>query len=121
MTAAIGRYGPYVAHDGKYASLSNTEEVFNVGLNRAVVLLAEAKQGRNKSSRVLKELGPHPDDGQTVKLMDGRYGPYVNHKRLNASLPKGTDPDSVSLEQALAWLAKRAKKGGKGRSKRRAS
>ena len=122
VTAAIGPYGPYVSHEGKYASLAGTEEVFSVGLNRAVVLLAEAKKGRGKSSQVLKELGPHPDDGETVKLMDGRYGPYVNHKRLNASLPKGTDRQRVSLEQALGWLAERAKKGGgKGRRKRRTS
>ncbi|WP_262690503.1 type I DNA topoisomerase [Kordiimonas aestuarii] len=109
ITAAIGRYGPYVAHDGTYGKLASTEEVFAVGLNRAVSLIADAAAKKGGSAKtVLKELGEHPDDGDAVRVLDGRYGPYVNHKRTNATLPKGTEPESVTLEQALEWLAAKA-------------
>jgi len=110
ITSAIGRYGPYVAHDGTYAKLQSSEEVFTVGLNRAVSLVADAKAKKGGGKTVLKELGEHPDDGDAVRVLDGRYGPYVNHKRTNATLPKGTEPESVTLEQALEWLAAKAKK-----------
>ncbi|WP_417451753.1 type I DNA topoisomerase [Kordiimonas sp.] len=109
ITAAIGRYGPYVAHDGTYGKLASTEEVFSVGLNRAVSLIADAAAKKGGSAKtVLKELGEHPEDGDPVRVLDGRYGPYVNHKRTNATLPKGTEPESVTLEQALEWLAAKA-------------
>ena len=108
ITASIGRYGPYVSHDGKYANLGSTEEVFTVGANRAVALLAEAK---NKSARrgpeALRELGEHPDGG-VIKVMNGRYGPYVTHNKVNATLPKGTTPETVTLEQAVDLLAQKA-------------
>ncbi|WP_286830880.1 MULTISPECIES: type I DNA topoisomerase [Kordiimonas] len=110
ITSAIGRYGPYVAHDGTYAKLQSSEEVFTVGLNRAVSLVADAKAKKGGGKTVLKELGEHPDDGDAVRVLDGRYGPYVNHKRTNATLPKGTEPESVTLEQALEWLAAKATK-----------
>ncbi|NVJ69862.1 MAG: type I DNA topoisomerase, partial [Alphaproteobacteria bacterium] len=111
ITSAIGRYGPYVAHDGTYAKLQSSEEVFTVGLNRAVSLVADAKAKKGGGKTVLKELGEHPEDGEAVRVLDGRYGPYVNHKRTNATLPKDTEPESVTLEQALEWLeAKAAKK-----------
>jgi DNA topoisomerase-1 len=110
ITSAIGRYGPYVAHDGTYAKLSGTEEVFTVGLNRAVSLIADQAAKKGGSKTVLKDLGEHPDDGEAVKVLDGRYGPYVNHKRTNATLPKGTEPESVTLEQALEWIAAKASK-----------
>ena len=110
ITSAIGRYGPYVAHDGTYSKLSSSEEVFTVGLNRAVSLIADqaAKKGGGKT--VLKDLGTHPDDGEAIRVLDGRYGPYVNHKRTNATLPKGTEPEAVTLEQALEWIAAKAAK-----------
>jgi len=110
ITSAIGRYGPYLAHDGTYAKLSSSEEVFTVGLNRAVALIADqaAKKGGGKT--VLKDLGTHPDDGEAIRVLDGRYGPYVNHKRTNATLPKGTEPEAVTLEQALEWIAAKAAK-----------
>ena len=110
ITSAIGRYGPYLAHDGSFAKLGSTEEVFNVGLNRAVALIADAKAKKGGGKTVLKELGTHPDDGEAIRVLDGRYGPYVNHKRTNATLPKGTEPESVTLEQALEWIAAKAAK-----------
>ena len=118
ITAAIGRYGPYVAHDGKFASLGNTEEVFTVGINRAVDLLASQKKGRT-TAEVLKELGAHPDDGAPIQVLSGRYGPYVKHQKTNATLPKGKAPDSVTLEEAIALVNAKAgaKKGGRGRKK----
>jgi len=110
ITSAIGRYGPYVAHDGTYAKLGSSEEVFTVGLNRAVSLIADQAAKKGGSKTVLKELGEHPDDGEAVRVLDGRYGPYVNHKRTNATLPKGTEPEDVTLEQALEWIAAKASK-----------
>ena len=120
ITAAIGRYGPYIAHDGSFASLASTEEVFSVGVNRAVVVLAEKKAGARRGAVTLKDLGPHPEDGKIVKVLDGRYGPYVTHNRVNATVPKGVNPETLTLEQGLALLAaKAARKGsGKGRAKK---
>lgn len=110
ITAAIGRYGPYVAHDGVYGKLASSDEVFSVGLNRAVAAIADAAAKKGGAKTVLKELGEHPDDGASVRVLDGRYGPYVNHNRINATLPKGTEPESVTMEQALEWLAAKASK-----------
>ena len=112
ITSAIGRYGPYVAHERTFAKLASTEEVFSVGLNRAVSLIADAaaKKGGGAAKTVLKELGEHPDDGEAIRVLDGRYGPYVNHKRTNATLPKGTEPEAVTLEQALELIAAKAAK-----------
>jgi DNA topoisomerase-1 len=120
ITAAIGRYGPYVAHDGSFASLATAEEVFSVGVNRAVALLAEKKSGGRGGSTALKDLGPHPEDGKAVRVMDGRYGPYVTHNRVNATVPKGIDPETMTLEQGLALLAAKAARKGtrKGRAKK---
>ncbi|MCF4099889.1 type I DNA topoisomerase [Maritalea mediterranea] len=111
ITAGLGRYGPFVLHDGTYANLSDIEEVFDVGLNRAVSVLAEkaAKGGRRGAAQTLKELGDHPDGG-AVTVKDGRYGPYVNHGKINATLPKDTDPQSVTMEQALELITAKAAK-----------
>ena len=79
-----------------------------MGLNRAVVLIAEKKGG----TKVLRELGAHPEGGEPVRLRSGRYGPYVQHRRLRASLPKGASAEDLTLEQAVALLAAKAKKGG---------
>ena len=112
ITAGLGRYGPFVLHDGKYANLSDIEEVFSVGLNRAVTVLAEKAKGggRRGAAATLKELGDHPDGG-AVTVKDGRYGPYVNHGKINATLPKDTDPQSVTMELALELIAAKAAKG----------
>jgi DNA topoisomerase-1 len=116
ILAGIGRYGPYVQHSGTYANLSGVDEVFEVGLNRAVDVLAEKRAGGGRGARgaaagALKELGAHPEDGQPVKVMAGRFGPYVKHGSTNANVPKGADPQSVTLEQAVELLAARAAKG----------
>ncbi len=115
IVAGIGRYGPYLRHDQKYVSLKGDDNVLSVGLNRAVVLIAEAAQrgGRGPSATVLKELGNHPDDDKPVNVLDGRYGPYVKHGKINATLPKDTSPEAVTLEQALELIAARAAKGKK--------
>ncbi|PCI60390.1 MAG: DNA topoisomerase I [Kordiimonadales bacterium] len=110
ITSAIGRYGPYVAHDRTFAKLASTEEVFSVGLNRAVALIADQAAKKGGAKTTLKELGEHPDDSEPIRVLDGRYGPYVNHKRTNVTLPKGTEPTSVTLEQALEWIAAKAGK-----------
>ncbi len=113
IMANFGRYGPYVAHDGQYASLESPEEVFTVGLNRAVTLLAEkkAKGHSRRGPEALKELGTDPTSGATIKLMKGRYGPYVTDGSTNATVRDGTDPLGVTLEQALGMIAERAAKG----------
>lgn len=119
ISAGIGRYGPFVLHDGTYANLDSVEEVFSVGLNRAVSLIAEKKAGggrRGPSAQVIKALGDHPDGGP-VTVRNGRYGPYVNHGKINATLPRGTDPETVPMEAALELIAKKAAAGpSRGRS-----
>lgn len=109
ITAGLGRYGPFVLHDGKYANLPDVEEVFTVGLNRAVDLLAAkaAGGGRRNAPAVVKSLGDHPDGGP-ITVRDGRYGPYVNYGKINATLPKDSKPEDVTLEQALELIAAKA-------------
>ena len=114
ITAGIGRYGPFVQHDGTFANLDSVEEVFSVGLNRAVTLIAEklaggGRRGGRATPKALKTLGDHPDGG-AVTVREGRYGPYVNHAKVNATLPKDVDPQSVTLEQALELIAAKAGK-----------
>jgi DNA topoisomerase-1 len=115
ITASIGRYGPYLAHDGKYARLTSTAEVFETGMNAAVVKLAEAAagggRGRGAAREPLKEFGDSPVTGKPVKLMEGRFGPYVTDGETNATLPKTADPQEMTVEQALVLLEERAAKG----------
>jgi DNA topoisomerase I len=113
ITANFGRFGPFLAHDGKYANLSDSEEVFTVGLNRAVSLLAEPKKGRagGAGQTALKTLGDHPELGGAIQVFEGRYGPYVKHGKVNATIPKGTAPDALTLEAAVALIAARATSG----------
>ncbi len=114
ISAGLGRYGPFLLHDGAYANLESIEDVFTVGINRAVALIAE-KQSKGRGARAsatpaaLKELGEHPDGG-AITVRDGRYGAYVNHGKVNATLPKGKNPASVTLDEALALLAERSGK-----------
>jgi DNA topoisomerase-1 len=115
ITANFGRFGPYVAHDGKYASLESPDDVFTIGLNHAVTLLAEkkARGGGRRGPQALKELGQDAG-GNSIRVLKGRYGPYVSDGETNATIPEGSDPMEVSLEQALALIAERtAKAGGK--------
>ncbi|MBU2581337.1 MAG: type I DNA topoisomerase [Alphaproteobacteria bacterium] len=115
ITAGLGRYGPFVLHDGKYANLESMEEVFSVGINRAVTVLAEKAAGgggrfNRPKAKVLKELGEHPQEGGKIEVLEGRYGPYVSHNKVNATLPKGQEPTAVTVEQAIDLLAAKAKK-----------
>jgi DNA topoisomerase-1 len=115
ITASIGRYGPYLAHDGKYAKLSGTRDVFETGMNAAVTLLAEAANrkagGERGKSEPIKTLGAHPTSGGEIKVMPGRYGPYVTDGTTNATLPKDVKPEDVTEEQAIALIDARAAKG----------
>ena len=125
ILAGIGRYGPYLQHNGVYANLANTDEVFDVGINRAVVVLAEKKAGGGRgrggaSTTALKELGEHPVTGKPVRVLSGRYGPYIKHEATNANVPKGADPQALRLEEAVALLdAREAQGGGKKKPARR--
>jgi DNA topoisomerase-1 len=106
ITSDIGRYGPYVKHAGVFASLEKDDDPLTVELDRALELLAKKKsKGRREA---LRDLGPHPSDGAPVQLFDGRFGPYVKHGKINASLPKGADPDKLGMEEAVQLLAARA-------------
>ncbi len=114
ITASIGRYGPYLAHDGKYAKLGSTAEVFETGMNAAVVKLAEAASGGGRARRSrepLKVLGAHPRTEAEIKLMEGRFGPYVTDGTTNATLPKTLAPDQLTLEEAAQLIDDRAAKG----------
>ena len=118
ITANFGRFGPYVAHDGKYASLESPDDVFDIGLNHAVTLLAEKKaRGGRRGPEVLKELGAGAD-GIAIKVLKGRYGPYVSDGETNATIPEASDPLTVTMEQAQNLLAERIAKGG-GKKKRK--
>ncbi|MDB5696278.1 MAG: topoisomerase [Sphingomonas bacterium] len=113
ITAAIGRYGPYLMHAGKYARLQSTAEVFETGMNAAVVKLAEAAAGGGRPQRgaaqaPLRELGEHPRNGAAIKLMEGRYGAYVTDGTTNATLPKTIDQSALTLEEAAQLLDARA-------------
>ena len=111
ISAGLGRYGPYLRHDGAYVSIPKDDDVLGIGLNRAVVLIAEKKGGR--AAGPLKELGTHPADGKPVTVHNGRYGPYVKHGRTMASLPKGQAPEDATLEVALPLLEQKKAAGGK--------
>jgi DNA topoisomerase-1 len=126
IVASIGRYGPYLMHQGKYARLSSTAEVFEIGMNAAVAKLADAASGADRKRGASREpiavLGPHPESGKDLKVLEGRYGPYVSDGTTHATLPKGTDPKAVTLEQAIEWVDAKAAKGPvkkKGRSAKR--
>jgi DNA topoisomerase-1 len=125
ITASIGRYGPYLAHNGKYARLASTAEVFETGMNAAVAKLADAASGggraRGASREPIAVVGAHPQSGKDLKVMDGRYGPYVTDGTTHATLPKGADPKAVTLDEAVRLIDEKAAKGPtkKGRGKAR--
>jgi DNA topoisomerase-1 len=123
ITASIGRYGPYLAHNGKYAKLRSTAEVFETGMNSAVAKLAEAANrsgGTRTAAEPLKTFGAHPESGGEIRLMAGRYGPYVTDGTTNATLPRDKAPEDLTAEEAATLITERAAKGpakGKGRKK----
>jgi DNA topoisomerase-1 len=114
IEASIGRYGPYLRHDGKYAKLTSTADVFDTGMNAAVTLLAEAanrKGGSRGKAEPIKVLGKHPTSEAEMKVMPGRYGPYVTDGTTNATIPKDVKPEDVTEEQAIELINARAAKG----------
>lgn len=124
VNAGIGRFGPYVKHEKTYKSIGKTGQytpegsdktydVLNIDLDTAVELLKQAKT--RSAPTPIKELGPHPDDGETIGIYEGRYGPYVKHGKINATIPKDREIESVRLDEAVTWIAERAAKKGVGR------
>ena len=109
VEASVGPFGPYVKHDGAYKSIPKTDSVYDIALDRAVELLAAPKAARTPAG---KQLGVHPEDQKPVTLLSGRYGPYVKHGRVNATVPRDYEPDSLSLDQALEILAAKAARDG---------
>ena len=101
-----GRFGPYLKCENKSARIENVEEIFSIGLNRAITLIAEAKPGRMSSS-MIKDLGEHPEDKKPVRIMKGQYGPYIKYKSLNATIPEEKDPIEITMEDALILIEKR--------------
>ena len=106
ITLNTGRFGPYLKCENKSARLESVEELFSIGLNRAITLIAEAKPGRI-SSLVIKDLGEHPEDKKPVRIMKGQYGPYIKYKSLNATIPEEKDPNELNMEDALILIEKR--------------
>jgi len=111
----IGRFGPYVVHDGDYRSIPKTEDFFSVDLKRALELLAQPKKGRGAraAAQVLKDIGKHPEDKQPVRVLNGKYGPYVQWGKKNVSVPEGVKPEALTLEEAIALLESKASSGKK--------
>ena len=125
IEAGINRYGPYIKHD-RFVRLGADDDVLTIGMNRAITLIAEAATKGRPAQKVLREMGEHPDDKKPVTLHEGRFGPYVKHGKINASLPKGEDPGSLTMETAVSLLSAKAakgstKKGGKRATKKKAS
>ena len=101
-----GRFGPYLKCESKSARLENVEEIFSIGLNRAIALIADAKPGRMSSS-IIKDLGEHPEDKKPVRIMKGQFGPYIKYKSLNATIPEEKDPVEITMDEALILIEKR--------------
>ena len=106
ITLNSGRFGPYLKCENKSARLENVEELFTIGINRAVIMIAEAKPGRISSS-IIKDLGEHPEDKKPVRVMKGQFGPYIKYKSLNATIPEEKDPSELTMEDALILIEKR--------------
>jgi DNA topoisomerase-1 len=119
ILAGVGRFGPYVQHGKTYANLTTGDDVLSVGLNRAVTLIEEKKAKGPRKGRFGADpgraLGDHPDKGGHIVVKNGRYGPYVSHDGVNATLPSDMTPDAITLEQAIGLLDARAARGGNGK------
>ena len=123
ISSNFGRFGPYIMHKGPedakpiYANLKDPQDVFDIGMNRAVEMIAEKRanpgRGRGAAAKPLKELGEHPEDGGMIAVMEGRYGPYVKWEKVNATLPKDVEPDTITMDMAAALIAEKAAKSGK--------
>ena len=110
IESSIGRFGPYVKHGTLYANIGDIDEVWSIGMNRAVEELAKkaARSGRGAAAKPLHELGEHPSEGGPVNVMDGRYGPYVKWGKVNATIPKEIEPAQVTMELAVDLIAQKA-------------
>jgi DNA topoisomerase-1 len=117
ITAGIGRFGPYLKHGKAFKSLSADDDVLTIGINRAVSLLAEPSKSNRGAPTVLRTVGNHPTAGTPIELYKGRFGPYVSHDGINATLPRETTPEDVTIEQAVKLLDAQKAKGKTGRSK----
>ena len=106
ITVNVGRFGPYLKCENKSARIESIDELFSIGLNRAITLISEAKPGRMSSS-MIKDLGEHPEDKKPVRVMKGQYGPYIKYKSLNATIPEEKDPTELTMEEALILIEKR--------------
>jgi DNA topoisomerase-1 len=113
IIANNGRFGPYLLHDGKFKSIPKTDSVYEIDLPRALEVLAMEREprGGDSAASVLKNLGPHPDDGKDITVRSGRYGPYVKHGSTNATLPRDITPEEITLDEALSLIAARVAKG----------
>ena len=115
ILANFGRFGPFILNDGTYVNLESAEEVFTIGINRAVDMIAEKKAKgftRRGAAAALKDLGAHPDGTGNVQVFNGKYGAYVKHGKINATLPKDKTPETVTLDEAVALIAEREMNGG---------
>ena len=117
ITVNYGRYGGYLSCADKNASLEDNNEIFNIGINRAVDLLANAKPGRLRSSSEIKTLGEHPDDKKPIKVMKGKFGPYIKYKSVNATIPDQIDPENIEMDEAIDLIEKKMEKMGKKKKK----
>ncbi|MEZ5844134.1 MAG: type I DNA topoisomerase [Hyphomicrobiaceae bacterium] len=123
ITAGLGRYGPFILHDGKYANLDSVNDVFEIGINRAVTVLAEKAAGakgrfQRAQPKVLKDFGEHPGEGGKLQVLEGRYGPYVSHNKVFATVPKSKKPEDLTVEEAVQLIAEKAAKGGSGKTRK---
>ncbi len=110
VRAGVGRFGPYVVHDGNFASLTKDDDVLEIELPRALELLKLSEERKKKKvSSIIKELGQHPDDGKDIKVLEGRYGPYIKYGKKNISLPNSVEPDKLTIEEAVELIAKKKK------------
>jgi DNA topoisomerase-1 len=102
----LGRFGPYLKCENKSARLGNVEEIFSIGIDRALTLIADAKTSRTSSS-IIKDLGEHPEDNKPVRIMKGRFGPYIKYKSLNSKIPEEKDPSEITMDEAVIMIEKR--------------
>ena len=110
VKAGIGRYGPFVLHDGNFKSLKKTDNVLEIELDRAVELIKEKKGKGRRSSSEIADLGKHPETDKPIKVLDGRYGPYIKYGKKNISLPKGTKPEKFRMADAVRLIEEKGKK-----------
>ena len=115
IQAGIGRFGPYLKVGSGYTSLSNDEDILSIGLNRAITIIKEKPAKSRGTTAALRDLGNHPKDGKPVKVFKGRYGPYVKHGNVSASIPKSETEETITLEKAIEIITARAAKGKKSR------